>query len=161
MLQQSEVKKFPKAPHRDIRSIRNWHYNHSCMAISADEQKYLEQDDDLFCLVRKDKTPLRRMIDSSHRLRTMSLWRHKSDDVPTYDAGSVFLYSDQRIDGLASAIIIAIGITMLITPIWVLQAMDSPAKKLVVITMFVLAFLLTLSFAMVAKPFEALGATAA
>jgi hypothetical protein len=39
--------------------------------------------------------------------------------------------------------------------------MDSLTRKLAVITAFVLVFLLVLSFAMVAKPFEALGATAA
>lgn len=61
----------------------------------------------------------------------------------------------------ASAVITAVGITMLLTPIWILQAMDRLVMKLAVITVFVLVFLLTLSLAMVSKPFEALGATAA
>ncbi|KAI0376858.1 hypothetical protein F5Y04DRAFT_197205 [Hypomontagnella monticulosa] len=50
---------------------------------------------------------------------------------------------------------------MLIAPLWILQYLESPTYKLVVITLFVFTFLLTLSFAMAARPFEALGATAA
>lgn len=50
---------------------------------------------------------------------------------------------------------------MLITPIWILQALTELKPKLAVITGFIFIFLLVLSLAMVAKPFEALGATAA
>jgi hypothetical protein len=64
-------------------------------------------------------------------------------------------------DVFVSAMIVIVGATLLITPIWILQAMDSLKLKLAVITVFVTVFLLILSFAMVAKPFEALGATAA
>ena len=54
-----------------------------------------------------------------------------------------------------------LGITMLITPIWILQSLNTMQSKLVVITIFIFVFLLVLSLAMVAKPFEALGTTAA
>lgn len=64
-------------------------------------------------------------------------------------------------DSFASAVIVFVGASILITPIWILQAIESVQQKLAVITAFVLAFLLILSFAMVSKPFEALGATAA
>ena len=103
---------------------------------------------------------MRRLIDQSRRLRTLRCWKHKTD-LPDYEADSVFYYSDKRIDGFTSAIIVAVGVMMLICPIWILQALQTPTPKLVVITMFVFLFLLVLSFAMVAKPFEALGATAA
>jgi hypothetical protein len=49
---------------------------------------------------------------------------------------------------------------MLVTPIWVLNSLEL-RSRLVVITVFIVVFLLVMSFAMVAKPFEALGATAA
>ncbi|EMR64000.1 hypothetical protein UCREL1_9029 [Eutypa lata UCREL1] len=64
-------------------------------------------------------------------------------------------------DAFASGVIIAVGSAMLIAPIWILQALNDPKAKLGVITGFIFAFLLILSLAMVAKPFEALGATAA
>ncbi|KAI5921255.1 hypothetical protein F4810DRAFT_372401 [Camillea tinctor] len=161
MLQQSSLRNYSTAPHRDIKSIRNWHHNYDYAAISPDEQKYLDHEDDLFCVVQKQKTPLRRMIDSSRRLRTLRFWRDNTNKAPEYEARTVTYYSDRRMDGFASAMIMAVGVTMLITPIWVLQAMGNFTMKLVVITAFVLVFLLILSFAMASKPFEALGATAA
>lgn len=73
----------------------------------------------------------------------------------------VSYYSDKRMGGFASGVIVAVGVIMLITPIWILQAMKTLQAKLAVITVFVFAFLLILSFPMASKPFEALGATAA
>ncbi|EEU45428.1 uncharacterized protein NECHADRAFT_80333 [Fusarium vanettenii 77-13-4] len=128
---------------------------------TQEEQEYLQHGKDLICVAQKDKTPLRRLIDSSLTIRTLPIWRHKDKAVPNYDAEHVSYYSDSRMDKFASAVIAIIGVVMLITPIWVLQAMDGLKAKLGVITAFVLIFLLTLSFAMASKPFEALGATAA
>ncbi|WAO89487.1 Hypothetical protein NCS54_00688000 [Fusarium falciforme] len=161
VLQQSKLRSYPEAPNRDINSIRNWHYNHDYVAIAREEQEYLEHDKDLICMVQKDKTPLRRLIGSSLTIRTLPIWRHKDKTAPNYDAEHVFYYSDSRMDTFASAVIAVIGVVMLITPIWVLQAMNGLRAKLVVITVFVLIFLLVLSFAIASKPFEALGATAA
>lgn len=160
MLQQSELRKLPQAPSRDVKSIRSWHSSHSDAAISAHEIQYLGHDEDLFCVVRREKTPLRRLIDRSLMIRTLHLWK-QTKDVPDYDANNVTYYSDKRMDGFASIMITGIGIIMLITPIWILQSMEALSRKLVVITVFILIFLLTLSFAMASKPFEALGATAA
>ena len=53
------------------------------------------------------------------------------------------------------------GVVMLISPIWILQALTPQKAKLAVITAFEFVFLLVLSLAMEARPFEALGATAA
>ncbi|CAJ2505014.1 Uu.00g124080.m01.CDS01 [Anthostomella pinea] len=161
LIQQEAVMRFPRAPHRDISNIQAWHRNHDDRAINANELRYLDQEEDLVCLVNKNKTPLGRLIDSSPRMRTLPLWQHRARDVPGYDAPYVAYYSDKRMDAFASGTIFFIGATMLVTPIWVLQALANPVMKLAVITTFVLLFLMVLSFAMVAKPFEALGATAA
>ena len=160
MLQLSALKRYSRAPKRDVKSIRNWHYNHGNFAILDKEHEYLESDD-LFCVHQKDKTPLRHVIDSSRRFRTMRLWRRKNAKVPEYEASDVTYYSVQRIDRFASAVIVIIGLTLLIIPLWILQALDNLTLKLATITLFIFVFLLILSFAMVSKPFEALGATAA
>ncbi|KAK9418030.1 putative DUF6594 domain-containing protein [Seiridium unicorne] len=163
IMQQSALRQYSKAPRRDIKSIKNWHYNHGNAAISAEEQRYLDHSDDLICVAHKDKTPLRRALDSSLRLRTLNLWRERGKDesVPQYDMNYVSYYSDKRMDQFASIFIMCIGLLMLITPIWILQALEPSKMKLVVITIFVFVFLMVMSFAMVARPFEALGATAA
>ncbi|SPO00538.1 uncharacterized protein DNG_03286 [Cephalotrichum gorgonifer] len=160
LLQQTSLKKLPPAQRRDIRSIRNWHFNHDYGAIATQEQKYLDKPD-LINIVHKEKTPLRRFIDSSLYLRTLPIFKQRKDELYHYDAGHVSYYSDKRIDGFVSAVIVAIGVTMLITPLWILQGLNTLTMKLGIITIFIFIFLLLLSFTMVSKPFEALGATAA
>ncbi|WYZ40171.1 hypothetical protein EsH8_IV_000512 [Colletotrichum jinshuiense] len=160
LIQQTALKKYPKTPNRDRKNLRNWHENHDLAAIDKDEQKYLDHDD-LVSVAYMEKTPLRKAIDSSLRLRTLPIWKNKEVEAPDYDAQEVSYYSDKRMDAFASAMITAIGVTMLITPIWILQSMKDLKSKLAVITAFIFVFLLVLSLAMVAKPFEALGATAA
>lgn len=64
-------------------------------------------------------------------------------------------------DGFASLFIVAVGAVMLLAPLWILHALSDSKKKLIVITVFNFVFLIILSFAMVAKPLQALGATAA
>ncbi|KAI8630363.1 hypothetical protein F5Y19DRAFT_429802 [Xylariaceae sp. FL1651] len=161
VLQQAEMKKFQTACRRDVRSLRNWHHNHDYAAISPEEQKYLEHESDLFGVVQKDKTPIRRLIDHSRLLRTLSLWRMKNGNIPNDEGDAVSYYSDRRIDTFASSMIVGFGVILLLAPLWILYALESPALKLAVITVFVATFLIILSFAMVTKPFEALGATAA
>ncbi|KAK1460199.1 hypothetical protein CMEL01_03198 [Colletotrichum melonis] len=161
LIQQHTLRKLSTAPRRDVKSLRNWHHNHDYRAISEDEQRYLSHEKDLVAVAAREKTPLRQVIDGSLRLRTLSLWRHGEERVATYDEKEVTYYSDKRMDSFASAVIIAIGVLMLITPIWILQALTDLKAKLAVITVFIFVFLLVLSLAMVAKPFEALGATAA
>lgn len=161
LIQQSILKKYPRAPKRDVKNIKRWHENHDGIAIMVDEQKYLDHDTDLISVVQRDKTPLRRVIDGSLLLRTLSIWKKEKKGVSSYDEENVTYYSAKRMDAFASGVIIAVGSAMLIAPIWILQALNDPKAKLGVITGFIFAFLLILSLAMVAKPFEALGATAA
>ncbi|KAF7515143.1 hypothetical protein G7054_g14738 [Neopestalotiopsis clavispora] len=164
VLQQSELRKLSPAPKKDIKSVKNWHFNHDHAAIAAAEQKYLDHDSDLFTLAPMEgRSPLRQVIDNSLRLRTLGLWsvEKANSAVPDYDSGNISYYSNKRIDAFVSGLIVLIGITMLITPIWILQSLNNMQSKLVVITIFIFVFLLVLSLAMVAKPFEALGTTAA
>ncbi|CEI67717.1 unnamed protein product [Fusarium venenatum] len=110
--------------------------------------------------IPKDKTPLRRLLDSSLRLRILAFWRHREDDVPNYDANHLHYYSVKRMNGFLSAIIVVVGVVMLITPIWVLQATSSFRAKLIVIIVFISAFLVVVSLIMTTRSFEALAATA-
>ncbi|KAI1350877.1 hypothetical protein F5Y01DRAFT_284593 [Xylaria sp. FL0043] len=161
LIQQSKLREYIRAPSRDVKSLRTWHDNHQNVAIDEEEHRYLEEDQDLIRLRSCDKTPLRNWIDNSLTLRTLSVWKKQSRAVPEYDASNVSYYSNTGMDAFASAVIVFIGASILITPIWILQAIENLQIKLAVITAFILVFLLLLSFVMVSKPFEALGATAA
>lgn len=166
-MQQTRLRAYAKAPRRNIKNVSNWHFNHDFRAIDAVEQGYLlNHTDDLVCLADKKSTPLRSAIDTSLRLRTWSGWRDKAktaDKVPEHDVGIISYYSDERMDGFVSGVIVLVGVCMLIVPIWILRCLppSSQDMMLVVITVFVFVFLLVLSFFMATKPFEALGATAA
>ncbi|KAI1384466.1 uncharacterized protein F4822DRAFT_364605 [Hypoxylon trugodes] len=161
ILQQTAMKKYQSTPLRVVKFIRNWHHNHDYSAINKVEQEYLEAEKDLISIAAKDKMPVRQLIDQSRRLRTLSIWKQNNPDTPDHDAPYVTYYSDKRIDSFASGIIVAIGVIMLIAPLWILQFLAGSVHKLIVITLFVFVFLIILSIAMAAKPFEALGATAA
>jgi hypothetical protein len=56
--------------------------------------------------------------------------------------------------------IMTVGVGMLIAPMWVLQTLTDPKTKLGVITAFVVAFLLMVSFSTKAEPSGTLAATA-
>ncbi|KAI0433536.1 hypothetical protein F5Y09DRAFT_338563 [Xylaria sp. FL1042] len=161
LIQQSQLREYVRAPSRDIQSLRTWHSNHQNVAIDEEEHRYLEEDQDLMRLRSHDKTPLRNWIDNSLALRTLSVWKKQSRTIPEYDASNVSYYSNTSMDTFACAMIVFIGASILITPIWILQAIENLQIKLAIITTFVLMFLLLLSFAMASKPFEALDATAA
>ncbi|KAI1182577.1 hypothetical protein F5B17DRAFT_444127 [Nemania serpens] len=149
LIQQSQLREYVRAPSRDVKSLRTWHANHQNIAI------------DLIRLRSHEKTPLRNWIDNSLALRTLRVWKKQSRDIPQYEAGNIAYYSNASMDAFASAVIVFVGASILVTPIWILQAINNLQTKLAVITAFVLVCLLILSFVMVSKPFEALGATAA
>ncbi|KAI0154248.1 hypothetical protein GGR57DRAFT_467663 [Xylariaceae sp. FL1272] len=156
VLQQAAMKRFRKAPKSDVQSLCNWHFNHDYAAISPEEQRYLDHDD-LIGVVPKDKLPLREFIDKSRRLRTLSIWR--MNDIESEK--EVTYYSEKRKNTFVTSLIVGSGGILLLAPLWILYALQSTASKLAVITVFVAIFLVTLSFTLVTKPLEALGATAA
>ncbi|KAL7943826.1 hypothetical protein V8C42DRAFT_328546 [Trichoderma barbatum] len=185
ILQQSALRSYKPAPQQNIKNIFRWHSNHAHRAVCLHEQQYLHYgrgdgylngyadaceetehtqktrtDDDLICVVQQDKAPLRRVVDSSRIFRSMSLSETKRGQASEHDAEDVSYYSEKRLDLFVSLTTTMIGLAMLVTPLWILQSTKSLQIKLIVITVFIIVFLLVLSFGMVARPFEALGATA-
>ena len=162
ILQQAELKKYPTSKHQDVKSLENWHWNHNDCAIDPEEQKYLTHQHDLFSVVPREKTPLRRLLDRSKRFRIHSWWKDKkAPELPLYDKDVVTYISDKRIDRFITVVIVGVGVLMLIAPMWILQALQDIHQKLGTITAFIVLFLGMVSYTTVAKPFETLAATAA
>ncbi|GAB1217080.1 hypothetical protein ATERTT37_006303 [Aspergillus terreus] len=63
------------AGEKDITSLKNWFYNHDG-AIMPEERTYIDKND-LFALVPKDRSPLRRFFERSSHFRLFKLWRQK------------------------------------------------------------------------------------
>lgn len=162
MIQVATINQYSKAVHRDIESLQQWHWNHDNAAISKEEQHYLTHNQDLINVLTKEKSPLRRLLDRSERLRKLRFWAHeKPRELPLYDADYVGLFSDKKIDRFMTVVILVIGLIMLIAPMWILQTLDNNNHKLGTITGFIVLFLGIVSYATAARPLEALAATAA
>jgi hypothetical protein len=156
VIQHSKLRKRPPLDKKDRNNIVNWFWNHG-NAIAAEESEYIQHADDLFAMVPKLKTPLRRFMEQSRHFRLFRLWMKAS---PVEDE-NVHYTSDQRIDLFVNLIIALIGLVMLIVPLWVLAFVTWVVHRLAIITSFVVVFLCFVSFTTVARPFETLGAAAA
>ena len=75
--------------------------------------------------------------------------------------GTIHYHSDDLITAFDSGLVVLIGLSMLVAPIWVLYAVNSTKDRLGVITVFVTAFLLLLQLLTVASPAEVLASAAA
>jgi hypothetical protein len=101
--------------------LEHWHWNHEHRAISVAEQSYLSDKHkrDLFSVVSKDKTPLRSLLERSHRFRIHSFWKdNKAPPLPTYEQDTIAYISDKRIDKFVTVVIVGVGLGMLIAPMW-------------------------------------------
>ncbi|PYH42969.1 uncharacterized protein BP01DRAFT_384919 [Aspergillus saccharolyticus JOP 1030-1] len=146
---------------RDRESLRNWLHNYKG-AIWEKEQQYIEKVD-LIPLVPKDRSPLRRIFERSSRFRLSRIWRRgpAPSTLPLHVRERIHLYSDKSIDFFVNLTTTVVGLAMLIAPLWILAYTTGPATKLAVITVFTLAFLALVSLGTTARPYEAIGATAA
>lgn len=152
--QYAQIRLMQKAPQKDINSISRWLENHPNAILDA-EASYITRRDDLVRVTRRIKSPLRKFLERSSRFRSWSLFRKR-----TADAESIQYLSDWRIDAFVSAITIAVGLAMLIAPLWILNAVDRAKTKLGVITAFICVFLVLVNSSSSARPFETLAATA-
>ncbi|KAI9375143.1 hypothetical protein BJX61DRAFT_540049 [Aspergillus egyptiacus] len=127
-----------------------------------EERKYIEKED-LFALVPKDRSPLRRLFERSSRFRLFRLWRKQNtvSDLPFHVQQHIHYASGKRIDQFVTLTTIATGLAMIIAPIWILVYTAPVALKLSVITIFILLFLALVSFGTNTRPSEALAAMAA
>ena len=74
---------------------------------------------------------------------------------------NVHYISDAKIDHFVTVSIMTIGLLMLIAPLWILTYLGGLARRLAVISAFIVLFVVLVSWATVAKPFESLAAAAA
>ncbi|KAF2470794.1 uncharacterized protein BDR25DRAFT_369291 [Lindgomyces ingoldianus] len=156
VIQHSEVRSRPRVPEKDISSISNWFHNYE-NAIHPPETSYIHSHGDLFAVVPKNKTPLRRLLEQSSHFRLWKLWKK----APKIQDENIHYTSDQRIDFFVGMINTTLGLIMLIVPLWLLAFVGKTVNRLAIITAFLVCFLSLVTFTTIARPFESLGATAA
>lgn len=151
-------------PAQDIESVSRWLSNKDSRAILDEEVAYVKHTSDIVQLAPRSKSSLRKLLERSERFRLFRLWRTDPPDgcanVMMGDE-NVHYSSNERIEKFVAIIILSLGIIMLIAPLWVLEFVNGPINRLGIITMFIVLFIILLSFTTVAKPFESLTAAAA
>jgi hypothetical protein len=115
------------------------------------EWRYAEYEYDLFCVAPNEKTRLERLIPRLF-LKTSSPFTNPHS-IETVSLKAIAKFLNQTA-------IMTVGVGMLITPMWVLQTLTDPKTKLGVITVFVITFLLIVSFSTKAEASGTLAATA-
>lgn len=148
-------------PKRNINNIETWFSNHSNVAILASETNYIKHPYDLFSLSPTPKSPLRLLLEKSRHFRELKVWKQEDFDPAVKKDELVGLSSDSKIDNFVAGIIMALGLAMLIAPLWVLAFVNDLVRKLGVISAFIVLFFGLISFTTTAKPFESLAAAAA
>ena len=160
VLQHSQLKARPPVAEKDVSSLENWFYNNG-NAILENETEYIKRSSDLFSVVPKSKSPLRVLLEHSHRFRLLKLWQEKYVDAAGYSDENVHYFSDEKIDRFIATFIMVLGIIMLIAPLWILAFLGGLVQRLGVISAFIVLFVALISVTTVAKPFESLAAAAA
>lgn len=158
VLQHSELRTRLGVSKKDQRSLQNWFYNHDDQAILPQEAAFVNYSDDLFSVVARPKTPLRRLLERSRHFRLFKLWQTRPKGSPDEN---IHYNSYDRIDAFVSVVIVVIGLLMLITPLWILGSIAPVKERLAIITAFLMVFLCLVTFTTAARPFESLGAAAA
>ena len=160
VLQHSQLRARPKVPKKDIIGLENWFcYNHPNAILPA-ETEYIKRHSDLFTLVPASKSRLQLFLERSRHFRLLKLWRKEPSDSTVKDK-DVHYSSNTRIDRFVTIFIMSIGLIMLIAPLWILTYLEGLARRLAVISAFVVLFTVLISWTTIAKPFESLAAAAA
>ena len=160
VLQHSQLKARPPVAKKDVTSLENWFYNNGNAILKA-ETEYIKRSSDLFYVVPKSKSPLRVLLEHSHRFRLLKLWQEKNVDATGYSDENVLYFSDEKIDRFIATFIMVLGLIMLVAPLWILAFLGGLVQRLGVISAFIVLFVALISVTTVAKPFEILAAAAA
>lgn len=109
-------------------------------------------------MVPKTKSPLRRLFEHWKGFRLFRFWREDAE-AQAHSENTIYT-SDKRIDLFVGLITTIIGLAMLVIPLWILAFVNGLVGRLAIITAFLVIFLCFVAALTIARPFEALGATA-
>jgi hypothetical protein len=140
-------------PIEDVQSVVNWLENKET-AIAPAEVAYLNYTSDLFQLISKNKSWLRRFLEHSDLFRTFPMWPRQSPGLcedAIVDDEYVHYHDDAKIDHAIAVIILTLGMVMIISPLWLLEFTHGSKERLGIITLFIVLFILMLSVTTVTK----------
>lgn len=156
VLSYRELKSVPRAPTESIKNINTWLCNNN-FPIEEKEVEFLKAED-LITVAPSRKSFLRKVFERCIFIPTKGLFgllgsRDGPDETNVYGR-------DEPVDAMAAVTIFAVGIILLIAPLWILANTHDMNTRLGIITAFIAVLLGVLTSGTLAKPFEILAATA-
>ncbi|KAI0546410.1 hypothetical protein F4679DRAFT_598725 [Xylaria curta] len=161
VLRYSKMRSLFPAPDRNVRNLQTWLENNEG-AILKNETEFVQHGNELIS-ISTPKSTLRRWFEDHIVTHTdiIGVFRKQQRiKLEAYDQTSVYTFSDEAINTLASLAVFVSALVMLITPLWILQSLEMLQKKLATITVFIVIFIAFLTVTAPGRPFERLAATA-
>ncbi|KAK8085716.1 hypothetical protein PG997_006987, partial [Apiospora hydei] len=162
LLNYSQLRAQKAAPGWNVNNLRNWFINNRG-AIMQNESTFPDHEAELLSLSSGSNTFARRYF-QNHVLYPIGKATKLFTKTPRFmtprDAKNVHMFSDESTETFVTASLFFAAVLMLITPLWILQAIQSMQLKLGVITAFIVVFLGFLTYATTGRAFERLAATA-
>jgi hypothetical protein len=149
----------PTAEKAQINNIRNWIHNRPDV-IHVNEQEYLDKGIDVVSLVYDNKSPIRRLLERMMPETISNVFKPKSKP-GRVESEDTHYRDNQSFESAMRVLIIALGLGLLLGPMWWLESVKDDEKRLGIITGFVIFFAVIVQLGTSARPFELLGAVAA
>lgn len=149
-----------------MKAVRVWLHNHE-NAIYDPEAAYINEDheDDLIPVHPKGRSWFRKVLEKTPLLRHFPLKRYLSrrpcDPLVREKDGDTVWHNDTRVERFSSTVVSAIGLGMIIGPIWALYEVGPSSARLGIISAFIVVFYILVGIATTARVFESLAAVAA
>lgn len=163
----SSMRSRPAADDRQINNVKNWLTNEKGEYLHAIDAKettcYTDSNyaPDLITISSRTRPPLGRWLESWERLQVSRLFRAKLIPGQHVESDTTTYSSDSKFEKLTNRSIIAGGLIMLLTPLWLLEFASGSKVRLGIITAFVVVFMMGMTTATINRPFEVVASSAA
>lgn len=155
----------PRAQEKNIKSLWNWFENNNG-AIVDEEAGFKDHEEDLICFNSSSRSTARQMFDHWMLKYTRGVFRCFAKERMEVDIGPmnnahIYISNDNTVNKFATGVLFFVGLSVLVLPLWLLWLLEKTEAKLAIVIVFILIFLLLLLACTVARPLQALAATAA
>lgn len=159
VLSYSQLRNRPTAEDYHVQNVDSWFYNNP-YAIASKERQFIYRGSDVISLVERKKPFLRKAIESigGDKLAKLFSAKHRPDRVKSENTHYA---SNTKMDAFETVTLVVISLATLLGPMWWLNFVSDSAKRLSIISVFVILFAGILSSATVRQPFEVMAGTAA
>jgi len=154
----SKIRKRPRAESRQVDYAENWLKRG---AITASETRFVKHKSDLISINERVRPPLGRWLEACRSLHTWRIFKAKFVEDLHVQSDATSYSSDHAFESFTTLSIIALGLSMLLAPLWWMQNVPNNNDRLGIITGFVILFTLLGTGATINRPFEVVAATAA